>query len=72
VNREDALKAVNEAFADGVKHLYSVFVTMLETRQLPLTQMTENFRAGLAFHCDAHGKTTAIVENYFSSFKGKT
>lgn len=69
MNREDAVKAVDDAFNEGVKHLYEIFVTLLETKQLPLAQMTENFRNGLAFHCDAHAKTTAIVIDYFAGFK---
>lgn len=69
MNRDDAIKAIDGAFDDGVRHLYSVFVTLLETKQETLEQMTENFRNGLAFHCDAHAKTTAIVMDYFEGFK---
>lgn len=69
MNREAALKAVDDAFDDGIRHLHSIFVTGLETGQPPLTELTEHFRKGLAFHCDAHGKTTTIVENYFQGYK---
>jgi exonuclease VII small subunit len=71
MNRDDAIKAVDEAFNDGVKHLYETFVTLLETKQLPLDQMSEHFRSGLAYHCDAHAKTTALVIDYFQGFKGE-
>lgn len=69
MNREDAIKAVDDAFADGVKHLYSIFVTGLETGDPPLPVLTRHFTDGLAFHCDAHAKTTALIENYFAGFK---
>jgi hypothetical protein len=68
MNREDAIKAVDGAFDDGIRHLYSIFEQGLVTGQ-PLSELTEHFLKGLAFHCDAHGKTTAIVNDYFKGFK---
>jgi hypothetical protein len=64
MKREDAIKAVDDAFVDGVKRLYAVFVQGLSTGEKP-TVLGERFRRGLAVECDAHGKTTAIVEDYF-------
>lgn len=69
MNREDAIQAVDDAFADGVKHLYDVFVQGLEAGEPKPAVLAEHFRNGLAFHCDAHGKTTAIVNDYFKGFK---
>jgi hypothetical protein len=67
MNREDTLKSIDEAFADGVKHIYFVFVQGFSSGE-PLNGLCERFGKGLASHCDAHGKTTAIVENYFKGF----
>jgi hypothetical protein len=64
MNREDTLKAVDDAFVDGVKRLYEVFVEGLEIGTPP-QQLGERFKRGLAFHTDSHGKTAAIVEDFF-------
>ena len=69
MNQEDSLKAVDGAFDDAVKHLYDIFAIGLETGQVPLAELTTHFRHGLAVHCDAHAKTTAIVTDYFKGFK---
>jgi len=68
VNRDDAIKAVDGAFAQGINHLYDVFVRGLITKQ-PLAELSEHFRNGFAFQCDAHAKTTAIVNDYFRGLK---
>lgn len=68
MNRDDAVKAVDDAFADGVKHLYAIFVQGLTAGEAADT-LCERFRKGLALQCDAHGKTTALVADYFAGFK---
>jgi hypothetical protein len=67
-DRADAIKAVDEAFTDNVKHLYAVFVLGLDDEE-PSATLAERFKKGLAIACDAHGKTTAIIENYFRGYK---
>jgi hypothetical protein len=69
MNKEDALKAIDCAFDDGVKHLYDVFLQGLVTGTDAAT-LAERFHKGLAFHNEAHGKTKAIVEDYFRTHKG--
>lgn len=68
-HRAEALKAVDEAFADGVKHLYVIFELGLLTGKPPLEELTEHFMGGLARHCDAHNKTIAAVIKYFQEIK---
>lgn len=68
MNRDDAAKAVDDAFADGVKHLYDIFVEGIEIGT-PLTTLAERFRKGLAFHRCAHSETAAVVEDYFKGLK---
>lgn len=68
MNREETLKAVDAAFAAGVAHCYDIVVEGLELGT-PIETLATRFRKGLAFHCDAHGKTTAVVEDYFRGFK---
>lgn len=67
-DRADALKAVDEAFTEGVKHLYAVFVQGLIGGE-PSDGLKRHFTNGLAHHCDTHGKTTAAVIDYFQGEK---
>lgn len=67
-DRAGALKAVDDAFRDGVEHLYEIFVQGLETGSQPV-DLIQHFRAGLAHRCNAHGKTTAAVIDYFQGEK---
>jgi hypothetical protein len=67
-DRAGALKAVDDAFRDGVEHLYEIFVQGLETGMSP-AELIQHFRAGLAHRCNAHGKTTAAVIDYFQGEK---
>lgn len=67
MNRADALKALDAASAAGIQHLYDVFVAGLIARDNP-ADLAERFRNGLAFHCDAHAKTTAALDDYFRGF----
>lgn len=68
MNQADTLKAVDDAFAQGIDQIYSVFVQGLVGGE-PAAVLGERFGRGLAFHCDAHAKTTAIVIDYFKKFK---
>jgi hypothetical protein len=69
MNEGAALKAVDEAFAEGVRKMFAIFVQGLEADKPDVAGLSTRFRRGLAFHCDAHGKTTAIVADYFRGFK---
>jgi hypothetical protein len=68
MDRDKAIAAVDRAFEDGIAHCYDVFVEGLEIGT-PAETLAGRFRRGLAFHCDAHGKLTAVVEDYFKGFK---
>lgn len=68
MNREEALKAVDNAFDAGVARCYDIVVQGLES-DTPIDVLAARFRRGLAFHCDAHGKTTAVIEDYFKGYK---
>jgi hypothetical protein len=68
MNREKALEAVDHAFDDGIARCYDIFVEGLEIGT-PVETLAARFRRGLAFHCDAHGKLTAVVEDYFKGVK---
>lgn len=68
VDRDQAIKAVDAAFDTSVNRLFEIFIEGLEIGT-PAETLGDRFRRGLAFACDAHGKTTAILENYFSGFK---
>lgn len=64
----DAMKAVDEAFSDGVKHLFGVLVQGLIVDS-NRDELTERFKRGLAHYCDAHGKATAAVIDYFAGLR---
>lgn len=66
-DRDTALKALDDAFADGVKRLFSVFLQGLEDPSATQAELMGRFKRGLAYHCDAYGKTKAIVETYFGA-----
>jgi hypothetical protein len=68
-DRAGALKAIDDAFRDGVEHLYEIFVQGLETGTPSQAELIQHFRAGLAHRCNAHGKTTAAVIDYFQGEK---
>lgn len=68
MDREDVIKAVDRAFDSGIEQIYSVFVQGLVTGEKS-DDLAARFGRGLAFHCDAHAKTTAIVIDYFKGFK---
>jgi hypothetical protein len=65
MNREATLRAIDEAFVDGVKHLYGPLVSGLETNQPP-DDLIAKFRSALGFHCDAHAKAKAVIDRYFT------
>jgi hypothetical protein len=62
VKRADAQKAIDEAFADGLKHLFAVLVSNL---QLKDANAVAQFRRGVAFHDDAHSAASGVVETIF-------
>jgi hypothetical protein len=68
MNRDGALAAVDAAFADGIKHLYDVFVEGLEIGT-PANTLALRFRKGLAFHLEAQAKTRDAVIEYFAELR---
>jgi hypothetical protein len=68
-DRADAIKAIDDAFNEGVKHLYAVFVQGLVAGTPAPAELAQHFTNGLAFQCDAHGKSTAAVIDYFQGVK---
>jgi hypothetical protein len=65
MSRDDAIKAVDDAFAESVKHLYDLLAQGLISGE-PEDKLADRFRKGLAFHGDARVKATAIIEEYFN------
>jgi hypothetical protein len=63
MKRADAQKAIDEAFADGLKNLFDVLQRnmLAEDHGVALKQ----FRAGIARHDEAHSAATAEIEKIF-------
>lgn len=66
-HRADALKAVDEAFSEGVKHLYTVLVQGIADDKP--RESVLRFKNGLDLHCDAHRKAMAAIGIYFEELK---
>ena len=64
MNRDTAIKAIDDAFADGVKHLYDVFVQGLICGDT-LKVLSDRFEKGITAHGEAYEDVIAIVENHF-------
>jgi hypothetical protein len=62
MTREKAQQAIDEAFADGLKNLFSKLVLMVETEEV---DAVNRFKAGVAFHDHAHAAASAAVEAIF-------
>lgn len=66
IKEADALKAVDEAFADGVKKLFGVLVTNAIDGSTTAERAADRFSVGFAIHCHVHQAATAIVERHFN------
>jgi hypothetical protein len=63
MKRADAQKAIDEAFAEGLKHL---FVVLVQNLQGEARRDAENhFMAGIAFHDEAHAKASTAIDRIF-------
>lgn len=63
MTRAEAQKAIDEAFADGLKRMFAVLVNGLEEGEP--TRAMKNFTNGLAIHDDAHSKASAAIDKIF-------
>jgi hypothetical protein len=63
MKRSDAQKAIDEAFADGLKHLFSVLVQNLESDARK--DAVSMFLKGMSFHDEAHAKASAAIDKIF-------
>ena len=61
MKRTDAQKAIDEAFADGLKHLFGVLVQGLQEAETREGPAESRFIAGLA----AHAKASAAIDKIF-------
>jgi hypothetical protein len=68
VNKDLALKAVDDAFSAGVARMHQVFVDGLLGNTDP-TVLTNRFRAGLKAHVETHQHLAEAVEAYFKGQK---
>lgn len=66
-NREAALKAVDDAFADGVKHLYTVLLAAALSPQFIPDEAKKRFEFGLSSHVAVHALASATIEAHFGS-----
>lgn len=62
MKRAEAQKAIDEAFADGLKNLFQHLVVNLETAT---PDAIGKFRHGVAFHDDAYSAASGVVETIF-------
>lgn len=63
MKRADAQRAIDDAFADGLKKLFAVMVDNLEAGEP--TKGIKEFTAGLGFHDEAHANASAVIEKIF-------
>jgi hypothetical protein len=63
MKRADAQKAIDDAFADGLKLLYERLVSNIEEQ--PPTEAVKEFMAGLSKRDEAHSLASAAVEKIF-------
>lgn len=63
MKRADAQKAIDEAFADGLKDLY----TMLAKNELSekAEDAVAQFERGVADFADAHTRASAVIDKIF-------
>lgn len=60
-----AQRAIDDAFADGVKRLYAVLVEGLIDPQPAMGEIAGRFKRGLANHAEAHARASAIIETFY-------
>lgn len=65
IDRDIALKAVDKAFTEGLKHTYGVLVQGLIVGS-NRDELTQRFQRGLAHHCAGHAEAVAAVVDYFA------
>jgi hypothetical protein len=65
---EYVLEAIDRAYDRAIEHLYDVYAAGL-IRGEPHAELGRLLAAGVAHHCDAHGKATAAIINYFKGGK---
>lgn len=64
MNRAQAIAALDEAFADGVKRLFGLLVQRLEGGEDHSSVLTA-FQVGVTFHSEAYALAKAAVETIF-------
>jgi hypothetical protein len=64
MKRADAQRAIDEAFADGLKNLFVVLERNLTQRQAEKDAVAE-FTAGVGKYDAAHSAATAAIEQIF-------
>lgn len=63
MNRADAMRAIDDAFADGLKKMFAVLVDGLIEGET--SKAIKAFTGGLSFHDEAHAKASAAIEQIF-------
>lgn len=64
MRRAQAQQAIDEAFADGLKHLFGVAVSSLISGDAEV-EVAGRFAAGIQKHDSAHALATAEIEKIF-------
>ena len=62
MKRADAQKAIDEAFAEGIKRLFDFLVENLEVET---PEALKRFTNGIAKHDEAHTKASAAIDKIF-------
>lgn len=67
MNRGEAQRAIDEAFADGLKKLYGVLVQGLtsDAGTINHSEAVKRFAAGVAVNDEAHARASETVEKIF-------
>jgi hypothetical protein len=63
MKRADAQAAIDEAFSEGLKRLFVIFVDNLENAAAGVGLRA--FTAGIAVHDEAHTQASAAIERIF-------
>lgn len=64
MNRSAAQQAIDAAFADGIRKLFTVLVTGLEGKDRP-EDIVGRFERGIHVHDEAHARATSAIDKIF-------
>lgn len=66
MNKDDEIRAINEAYIEGLKHIYNAVVTGLIDGEKP-RDLRERATNDHALHSEAHAIMTGIIEGTFKT-----